>query len=162
MAFTSNPKRVCGDGCGQVISDFYEADSQSFKKGELVYLSNAGAVTACSGDLSSGQIMGKALKDATNVTTGNIIIPIEVIEPGDLWLMRVSTSGTAATCDNLSLVTEYGLDVSSNVWTVDTAETDENVVTVVKYHYDTNGDEDYWVYVRFLSAALQMWHGGNA
>lgn len=159
MAFSLNPKWVSGEGgtC-EVVSHFYEADSMSFKKGELVYLSS-GAVTNCADD--AVVIAGQALADATNVTSGNIIIPIRVIKPGDVWMIRCYDTSDAAeiTCDNLTIGSAYGLEVTSNVWRLDNDETTADAVTPIRLHYDVNGDADEWIYVRFMPAVCQMFDG---
>jgi hypothetical protein len=141
-----------------VCSDYLEDNSQTFKKGELVKSATTGAINTCDAN-PVVQILGIAQLDATNVTSGNITMPVEVINPYDIYLMRVSNAGTAALCTTLSLFTKYGITLASNLWTVDNQENDEDVVTVVGYHYDANGSADYWAYVRFLPAVCQAYTG---
>lgn len=158
MAFLNNPRRAKGDGVGEERPELLEADSMSFKKGELVY-SNAGAITNCADD--AVVILGIAKKDATNVTSGNIAIPVEIINPNDLYLMRVidTAGGTIGTGTDAALHTGYGVEVTSNVWSLCIDEVTADAVSVYKYHYDAAGDATAWVYVRFLDTVCQAYTG---
>jgi hypothetical protein len=158
MSFALNPRRVGGQGMARHISDLLEADSMSFLKGELV-VEQSNALDACVEDAVI--ILGIAQKNATNVSSGNIIIPVEELDPNALYLMRCWDKSDAAgiTCDNLTRHNNYGLVVISNVWYVDNDETSADAVNIVKYHKDANGDYDEWVYVRFLRSVCQGYTG---
>jgi len=96
----------------KIVYDVLEANSQSFKAGALVYLSS-GAVAACADDPT--KIWGIAMKDATNVTSGNVEIPVMIITPEDHVIIRVqSSAGTAALSSTLTPGTRYGTELDSN------------------------------------------------
>jgi len=71
-----------------------EANSQSFVAGDLLYL-NSGAATIATTSQET-QIFGIALKDATNVTTGNAAIPIQVICPETLFIAQLDDATAVA------------------------------------------------------------------
>lgn len=151
MAFTNNPKVIpSGSGKAGWIASFAEAASQSFKKGEFVYLSS-GALTACASDAT--KILGIALEDASG-TTGTSI-KVQVIEPNDIIKIRVRNDTTDATCDNASLGTSYGTIVASNVHYLDINDTTNDALVPVRYETDESGSYTYWIYARVLPSVLQ-------
>jgi len=81
---------------------YLEADSQFFKAGDMVYL-NAGAVTAVLTDDTVAMI-GFALTDATNVTSGNIPIRIMPVNTQDEYIMNIY-SGTVGNTNWADIVT---------------------------------------------------------
>jgi hypothetical protein len=87
---------------------YLEANSQEFKAGDMVYL-NAGAVTqVLTGDTVA--MVGFALTDATNVTTGNAQIRIMPVNTNDIYAINVY-SGTEGNSnwDNIMTTTMGGV-----------------------------------------------------
>jgi hypothetical protein len=86
---------------------YLEADSQEFKAGDMVYL-NGGAVTQV---LTAGQlpILGFAMTNATNVTSGNIPIRVMPVVAGDVYAMNIwsGTEGNTNPDDIALLVGKY-------------------------------------------------------
>ncbi|MBP7937899.1 MAG: hypothetical protein KA354_24945 [Phycisphaerae bacterium] len=110
--------------------DIKEANNQTFKAGDLVYLSS-GTVTKWA-DSATTQIAGIALEDATNVTSGNKAIKILKITSMDIfegtfWDTSESQAITAVTIIGQS----FGLDTpSAGVWVVDNDSTNDRVRVV--------------------------------
>lgn len=153
---TTYPCEIVASADGKIppiVHGLLEADSQTFDAGDLVY-SNSGAITVVASD---GQtVLGIALKDATNVTSGNVEIPVQIIRPGDVVRMHLTSGGTAALSSTATLYTAYGLYCTAATGSeCDTADTSNDCVTVVKKCLDEFGDADYWVEVTFLEATLQ-------
>ncbi len=150
MAFTNNPRPLTPDGIASVIR-ITEANSQSFKGGQLVYYGSGVTVVATSGT----KILGVALTDATNTTSGNVKIDIQRITPEQDWAIRVTNNGTNAYASTATQMTKYGLYVTSNVCYMDVNNTTNDAVTFLEPILDENGDSTYWARVRFLSAVIQ-------
>ena len=87
------------------IEYYPEALSQSFKKGEFVYLVS-GKVTVATA--TTGKLAGMALQDAS--TTTDTAIAVAIAEEGVLFEMNAYGAVTAVTNVGLS----YGLTISSN------------------------------------------------
>jgi hypothetical protein len=112
---------------GTQVSEFLygaqlEAATMLFAIGHFVY-SNSGAITDAE---DSTKILGLAGKAATNVSSGNIQIPVQVILPGDTLLIQVEDgSGTVEASDTTCVVGKsYGIKAfSENVPSrIDSAE----------------------------------------
>lgn len=142
----------------QILYDAYEANSQSFKAGSLVYL-NAGAVTvAAGGDVP---IAGIAMKDATNVTSGNIEIPVQMITPDDEVLIQVSTGGTLQAANTTcapGVAYDIVLDSNSEFWTLDSADTTNPKFVFIGPVLDATGAATYWAKVRLYATESELWH----
>lgn len=149
------PKIQPGPCVPQIIHGNLEADSQTFKAGHLVYL-NAGAVTYYpGGDLP---VMGRALADATNVTSGNVEIPIEVIGPNDEVLIQVATSADVVETSNTTCVVGVAYDTNADVTVpsyVDSSDTTNPCFVFLGPVYDTSGDATTWGRFRLMSAETQ-------
>jgi hypothetical protein len=140
----------------EIVYGETEKNSQTFKAGALVYIDGTNGVAACADDATS--IDGIAMKDATNVTSGNIEIPIMKVEPQHLLKMRVSSAGTAALASTATHGVRYAIDIDANgVATVDTADSGtatKNCVQFVQPIYDVNGDSTYWAEVHITGGDL--------
>ena len=144
-AFDPRQPRIVGASgkVGQIIHGNLEADSQTFKAGQFVY-SNAGAITvSADGDVP---VLGIALADATNVTTGNAVIPVQVIGPDDEVLIQVSTGGTLEASDTTCTPgVGYDLEtVSTNLHYIDSADTTNMKFVYVGPVNDSTGTSTYW------------------
>ena len=149
MAATSfdprNPQIQGASGkVGQILHGYLEANSQTFLAGQFVYV-NAGAVTvSADGDVP---VMGIALADATNVTSLNATIPIQVIGPDDEVLIQVCTSAGVLEASNTTCTPGIAYDlqtVSTNLHYIDSSD-----VTAMKFVFlgpikDAAGDATYW------------------
>lgn len=136
----------------ELNNECLEADSMSFVAGEFVYL-NAGAVTNVATD--GAAIYGIAKKSATNVTSGNIIIPIEVIYPGDIIEMSTRTTATDYSAALFVVGVNYGLIVASNVHYADFADTSNDRFTCVGYKETMNGGTSYRGHFTVIASVLQ-------
>lgn len=134
---------------------YTEADSQSFVKNDLVYLSS-GAVTECGADPEI--ILGIARTAATNVTSGNIDILVEPIFPWCLYVMNVyhASAASATFSDDTGLMVDYEIvNTSGGIWAIDIANTTKKRVRIVKY-LDPVGDIYMRCLVQFLGIYLQI------
>ena len=149
MAVTSfdprNPKVQGTSGkVGQILHGYLEANSQSFKAGQFVYI-NSGAVTVTAD--GNTPVMGIALADATNVSTGNATIPVQVLGLDDEVLIQVCNVSGSLQASNTTCKPGIGYDlqtVSTNLHYIDSSD-----VTHMKFVYlgpvkDAAGDATYW------------------
>lgn len=90
----------------QILSGRLEANSQTFKRGQFVVFDGAGAIRApaatafvndgtddsidisdhisISAATTEPKLIGLALRDASNVTSGNLEIPVQMLRAGDI------------------------------------------------------------------------------
>lgn len=163
--FAVNPSIMfCASGqVPEIRYGLKEANSQTFKAGQLVYLAAGaagGQVTVCPNDAT--RILGIAQKDATNVTTGNIEIPVMVIKPGDQLKIKVRSGATDTLSNTLYEGLRYGTILASNVHYLNAAETSTDVFVFLSPIYDGGGDATYWAKVNVISAVLQDGYGVGA
>lgn len=104
------------------VKEYQEADSQSFKIGEFVYLSS-GLATEVATDGTT--VLGMALADATNVTSGHIQIPVLLAKPDTVFSMSCVSDGTAAATAAAYIGENYGIygDTSNSIATCNINET---------------------------------------
>jgi len=102
-------------GIGPVpeVVEALEIDSASFAANEIVTLSGGYATIG-----ADDGVFGVAMKASTNVTTGNITIPIQVITPDTIWIMQADTT-TAVT----QVGEDYGLNWTTGSQAVDLGDT---------------------------------------
>jgi len=121
-----------------------EANSSTFTTSHFVY-SNAGAITAA--DDTTGAL-GLACKAATEVTSGNIQIPVAVVLPGDLIMIRVEDgSGNLEASDTTCVVGKaYGLAAytANTEARADSAEVTNEMLIYLGPVLDAAGDSSYW------------------
>lgn len=148
-------KNIYDAAAPRVVTGLLEADSQDFEVNDLVYL-NAGAVTECGADPIL--IAGFALAPATNVTSGNTEIPIEVIRPGDVYLMNLyHATAASAVRSGVSIGTKYEIVQHADGWAVDMAATTNPRVVIVGFpsYPDDKADDIYArVLVQFLNTSV--------
>lgn len=159
MAFKDNPKIINtgADVAPRMIHDLKEANSMSFKKGEFVY-SNAGAITnvASNGVL----VLGIAQADGTNVSSGNIEIPVVVIDPTYTFIMKITNNGTDTLNSSATVGKAYGLYVASNVVYADLNNTSSYDAVVYQGPVlDATGAATYWGKFRMLATVCQTQTG---
>lgn len=132
-----------------------EAASQTFKKGEPVYLSS-GYVTACSTDPSS--ILGFAAADGSNTTAGAVETPVWIANEDTYFAANVyHTSAPSAITAIAELATSYGIVEVSDKWHIDLSDT-SNTRVQVKFldERDTVGDTYGRVWFKVLLANRQL------
>jgi hypothetical protein len=153
-----NPRIVPRNGVPQITSRYLEANSQSFKAGELVYF-NSGAVTvAAVGDVP---VAGIALTDATNVSTGNITIPVQLLGPDDEIYIRVSDGSGSYETANTTCVpgVAYDFNVASNLWSIDSADTTNPKLVFIEALYDATGTATQWARCKPYYLEAQVYAG---
>ncbi len=136
-----------------------EANSQSFKAGHFVYLATAAATLYPGGDLP---LYGIALKDATNVTSGNIEIPIQVIVPGDLVAINVATSADVLEAANTTCAVGTTYDTNSGASIpsyIDSSDTTNGCFRFQGELNDSTGAASYRGIFQLVPAEAQAWEG---
>ena len=148
MAATSfdprNPRIVSSNGkVPQVTSRYSEANSQSFKAGEPVYFASGGVTVAAVGDVP---LAGIALKDATNVSTGNVVIQVQIIGPDDEVYIMVQDASGSYEAANTACVPgiAYDFNVASNLWAIDSADVTNPKLVFVEALFDAAGAATQW------------------
>jgi len=145
---TSDRKPKIYRGGSQVSEMGYganlEANSMTFAIGHFVY-ANSGAITDAE---PTTMILGLAGKAATEVTSGNIQIPVTLILPGDLLLIQVEDgSGNLEASDTTCVVGEaYGIKAySANVPSrVDSSNSSNKQFIYIGPELEADGDSSYW------------------
>lgn len=140
------------------IRYFPEAASQSFKKGEFVYLDANGKLNACASDASI--IAGMAMQDASG--TENTAIAITLAKEGQKFTLHVTNAGSSTTTANSQVGNKYGLYVASNIAYVDVGDTTNKrfIVSDVAPE-DTVGDTNGRLIVEVLDDYCQL-SGGTS
>jgi len=130
-----------------------EAASQSFKEGQLVYLSS-GKVTACASD--QPLIAGMALQDASG--TEDTKIAVAIARPGVWFEMNVYHATPASAVTAVTDVgKKYGLYVADNKCYCDKEDTvNTRFVVVALSPQDSVGDQYGRVFVEVLGSVCQL------
>src|SRR3989304_4568545 len=160
MAFNVNPRigRTRSGLASRILFGRYETNSSTFKAGQWVKDDgDAAPGTACITVVASDgtSVLGIAQKDATNVTSGNIEIPIMEIQAGDELIMPTTATGTAKASNLFLTAKKYGLYVASNIVYADYDDTTNDCVIFKAPIYDANGDATFWGIFELLPAAAQ-------
>lgn len=135
-----------------------EANSQSFKAGQLVY-NNSGITLYAGGD---APVLGIALKDATNVTSGNVEIPVMLIDPEDIVVFTVATSADVPEAANTTCAigTDYDTNTGASYPSyIDSSDTTNGCFRFQGPVYDADGTASNRGYFRLLPAEAQAWEG---
>lgn len=130
--------------------EFPEAASQTFKKGDLVYLVS-GKVTAYPASPTTQKLLGQAQADASGVTDTNI--PVVIADDNVDFLLPVyhATPASAITAvTDVGLAGGYGakqVTVSSvTAWAVDLQNTTNNLLMVQEIAKDYAAGTQYGLY----------------
>jgi len=99
------------------------------------------------------------MKDATNVTSGNIEIPILVWTTGGRLIVPVTNNGTDALSTTGSLNTKYAFYVASNRAYLDINDTSNDALILEGHIYDHHGTGSYWAWARPVYTILQYYVG---
>jgi hypothetical protein len=149
----------------QVLTTAKEANSQTFKKGQFVTFDGAGAIKALDAgafvtagtddsiDISDHvsvtaatteeKILGLALKDATNVTSGNIVIPVQLLRAGDILEGNLVTGVDGTSLGTIALAANQLGDPVSCV----------QADTTDAYHFSTTVAEEFGRILRIPDGA---------
>jgi hypothetical protein len=147
MAITSfdprNPRIVPTNAVPQITSRYLEANSQSFKAGEFVYAVSSAITVTTAGDKP---ILGIALADGTSVSSGNVTIPVAIINQDDDVYIQVAASGGTVEAANTTCEAgvAYDVQVASNHWTINSSDTTNPKFVFIEALLDANGDATYW------------------
>ena len=152
MAVTSfdprNPKVQGTSGkVGQILHGYLEADSQTFKAGQFVYL-NSGAVTVTADGATP--VMGIALADATNSASAsvtNATIPVQVLGLDDEVLIQVCNVSGVLQAANTTCKPGIAYDlqtVSTNLHYIDSSDVTNMKFVFLGAVYDAAGAATYW------------------
>jgi hypothetical protein len=127
-----------------------EAASQSFKAGEPLIVSS-GALAVASAEPTAETLVGLSLGNATGTTGADVayipFLPWMIFE-GCLQ----NAAGTATIAIATHMYAEFGIDVTSNKWWVDTDDTDDKDVIIVGFK-DAVGTLNGVVYFMFKPGA---------
>ena len=164
MAVTSNDPRgpyilPKSDTVPAIQYGILEANSQTFKAGHLVYLVSAAATLYPGGDIP---VYGIAMKDATNVTSGNIEIPIQVITPDDLVVFNVATSADVLQAANTTCAvgTTYDTNTGASIPSyIDSSDTSDGCFRFQGELKDSTGSAATRGVFRLVPAEAQAWEG---
>jgi hypothetical protein len=152
-----NPKILTKYGIPQIVQNGAEANSSTFKAGQFVY-SNAGAITVAAG--AGGKIWGIALTDGTEVSSGNIDIPVQLLTSDCEVQMKVSSDSTIANFQPANTTCVQGVDydmiIASNICFVDSSDTASPSFTFVDAIYEADGTASDWGRFTPLAATLQV------
>jgi hypothetical protein len=139
-----------------------EAASQTFKRGDLVYLvSGLVTVAATAGvgnNVAAGtKVLGIALKDASGTTSA--AVPVAIANANFRWTLPVThaTPASAVTA-NTQVGTAYELErTAAGKWAAPIDDTTNTKVVVTAIHPAYAVGEQYgWVEVRFLDAQVDV------
>jgi len=131
-------------GPREIIYDAYEANSQTFKAGALVYCSSGAVTVAATGDVP---VAGIAMKDATNVTTDNIEIPIMKITAENVVQIQVTDGSGTKEAANTTCApyTAYDFEIDANgVFRIASDDTVNPKFVYLDPVLDSTGTATYW------------------
>lgn len=146
-------------GMPTVVYGLYEANSQSFKAGQFVYLVSAAVTLYPGGDLP---LYGIAMKDATNVSSGNIEIPVAVITPEDIVTITVATSADVPEAANTTCAigTTYDTNTGASYPSyIDSSDTTNGCFRFQGPVLSADGSASNRGYFRLVPAEAQAWEG---
>ena len=160
MAANSNDPRMPyimprGNEVPALTYGILEGNSQSFVAGNFVYLSSAAAVLYGGGDQT---LFGIAAKDATNVSSGNIEIPIYAIGPDDVVSITVATSADVPEASNTTcaLITNYDTNAGTTITSmIDSSDTTNACFRYQGPQYDADGTASNRGLFRLIATEVQ-------
>jgi hypothetical protein len=148
-----------GDEVPRIWYGISEAASQSFKAGNFVYLVSAAATLYPGGDLP---LFGIALKDATNVSSGMIEIPIMQVTPDNVVSITVATSADVpeAADTTCAIGTTYDTNAGTTITSmIDSSDTTNGCFRYQGPQYNADGSVSNRGYFRLVPAEAQAWEG---
>ena len=122
---------IAHPGSGYWSYEYKEANSQTFTANQLVYL-NAGAVTVVA---STGQLFtGLAGAAATNVVSGNIVIPVFHFAADTIVYLPIINNATPCAATIAYIGDIYGIILTAGVHYCDISNTTQDAVRVIGKH----------------------------
>jgi hypothetical protein len=118
----------------------YVADNQTWKAGQFLYTNTSGLLVACASDADAGTggIKYLALEDQADPNNNTTLATVGVITRDHVFIMN-ELDGSA---DSANIGIAYGLDVTSNVCTLDEGDTGNPALEVVGIMADINPVQD--------------------
>jgi hypothetical protein len=111
---------------------FPMAATQTFKRGEFVYLNNSGLLTVCASDPAG--IAGMAMADAVDcgggTTTTGVACPVTLAKRGQQFTLNCTSAGSAQVTGNIMLGHQAGLYVASNIHYCDYGDQSNRVFVI--------------------------------
>lgn len=133
------------------LLNILEGASQTFHEGEVLVASSGYAVVG-GADPTAGTIIGLATCHGSNTTAGTNI-PVVPALPGLIFEGCIQNAAATATLAVAThMYAEFGLNVTSNVWWIDTDETSHKDVIIVGFK-DAVGTLNGVVYFMFKPLA---------
>ncbi len=163
MAFALNPKVVqsSAGGVPEIAWTWEEANSMSFTAGEVVYYDTSvgtnHAVKVIADDATL--IDGIAQKAATNVTSANTEIPVELMYPEDRLKVYTINNTAATTCESYVHGLRYGWYVASNRHYCDLNDTTNDALIFKDYLYTGAGAYSVWGIFKAVSTTVGHYAG---
>jgi hypothetical protein len=129
-----NPRVVAGPV--MATENILILSGQSWKAGQFLFVDTSGLLKTCASDADSGTggIKYFALADQTNPGNSTTYAKVGVIHPGHVFEINELDGAI----DSLNIGGIYGIDVSSNVVTVDEADTSNPALKVISVASDYN------------------------
>jgi hypothetical protein len=134
-----------------------EADSETFKAGQFVYLVSAAVTLYPGGDIP---LYGIAMKDATNVTSLNTEIPVMIITSDDEIAINVATSADVPEAANTTCAvgTDYDTNTGASYPSyIDSADTTNPLFVFQGEMKDADGTASTRGIFRLIPAECQAW-----
>jgi hypothetical protein len=151
------------EGGGAPVAKTYpEAASQTFKKGEAVYLDGSGNVAEFTASVDTGSVrfLGFAAEDAHNDSVAaNSSVSVDIPVPGTVVELNVTSNGSDQVTAKTQIGTRYPMyqDTTNSIIMVDIADTGGQIdCFIVKEIVGTVGDTNGRVRCTVDPVALQV------
>ena len=134
-----------------------EADSQTFKAGQFVYLVGEAVTLYPGGDIP---LYGIAQKDATNVTSDNTEIPVIIITSDDEVAINVATSADVLEAANTTCAvgTDYDTNTGATAPSyIDSSDTTHPLFVFQGEMNNADGTASTRGIFRLIPAECQAW-----
>jgi hypothetical protein len=116
-------------------------------------IASSGYAAVAAADPSAGTLIGLALNDGHNTTAGAYKVGFVPLLPGLIFEGQLqNAAGTATIAQATHMFAEFGINVTSNKWWVDTDETTHKDVIIVGFK-DAIGTLNGVVYFMFKPLA---------
>jgi hypothetical protein len=120
--------------------EIYVADNQTWKAGQFLYTNTSGLLVACASDADAGTggIKYLALKDQADPNNNTTLATVGVIVRDHVFIIN-ELDGSV---DTANIGIAYGIDVTSNVVTLDEGDTGNPALEVVGLMSSENPVQD--------------------
>jgi hypothetical protein len=147
-----NPRIVPRHGVPRILKLGLEAASQSFKAGEFVSVDASADVTVSATGASTA-VYGIALADAAGSTSTAVYVQ-KIEQDDDLIMLITDASGSGAAYTNCKVGEDYDLLVTSNLHSVNYADTSNGAFVFIQGIDDAAGTATNYGRFRVLSSVL--------